>query len=382
MDLSYNDDQRMLKDSVDRLLADRYNLAARARYLQEPSGFNRSLWTTYAELGILGIPFEERFGGLGGGPVETLIVMEAFGRVIAVEPFLATVVLGGSIIRHAGSDTQQRSLIPRIVAGELTLSVATVEPESGYELAAISTRARRVSGGWSIDGAKQVVLHGGGVDALIIPARVSGKDADHDGIGLFLVPGDAPGLVRRRYTTHDGLPAADLALTGTVLAADAAFGDPEAGYPVLVRAVDAGMAALCAEAVGAMERILAMTLDYLRSRQQFGVPLGQFQALQHRAVDMFIALEQARSMALYAALTLDDTDADQRHRAAVAAKALIGRAARQVGQEATQLHGAMGMTTDYACGHLFKRLTMIDTTFGHSHHHLRELARDGGLFGA
>jgi pimeloyl-CoA dehydrogenase small subunit len=372
----------MLKDSVDRLLADRYDLRARAVYLLEPRGYSVDLWAAYADLGLLGVPFHERSGGLGGGAVEVMIVMEALGRAMAVEPFLATVVLGGGILRRAGSDAQQAALIPAIVAGERTLAVATVEPDSGHEIASVATRARRVAGGWVLDGTKSVVLHGGAADHLIVPARVSGQNQDAHGIGLFLVDGTAPGLERRRYATHDGLAAADLVLSGTRVRADAVIGDPEAGHPVLAAAVEEAIAALCAEAVGAMDRLFGLTLEYLKTRQQFGSPLGRFQALQHRAVDMFIAIEQARSMALYATLMLAESDARERHRAVVAAKAQLGRASRHVGQEATQLHGAMGMTTDYASGHLFKRLTMIDSTFGHSHHHLDDLARSGGLFDA
>jgi pimeloyl-CoA dehydrogenase small subunit len=380
VDLNYSDDQRMLKDSIDRLLTDRYDLRTRAAYLREPRGYSLDLWATYAELGLLGVPFEERFGGLGGGAVEVMIVMEAFGRALAVEPFLATVILGGGILRRAGSDVQQTALIPGIAAGVRTLAVATVEPGSGYEIASVATRARRVDGGWILDGAKSVVLHGGAADHLIVPARVSGREQDTHGIGLFLVDGTVPGLERRRYATQDGLAAADLVFSGVRVGTDAVIGDPEAGHAVLAAVVDEATAALCAEAVGAMDRLFGLTLEFLKTRQQFGSPLGRFQALQHRAVDMFVAVEQARSMALYASLMLAESDAVARHRAVIAAKALLGRAARHVGQEATQLHGAMGMTTDYASGHLFKRLTMIDSTFGHSHHHLHDLARSGGLF--
>jgi alkylation response protein AidB-like acyl-CoA dehydrogenase len=379
VDLSFTDDQRLLKESVERVLADRYDVQRRAGYVSEPRGFSEELWRIYAELGLLGVPFAERAGGLGGGPVEVMIVMEAFGRAMAVEPYLETVVLAGGLINRGGSPAQQDRLIPRIVDGSLTLAVAVTEPASGYELSRVATRALRSGTDWVIDGAKSVVLGGGSAGQLIVPARVSGAEADPAGIGLFLIDAAAAGVERRRYATQDGHNAADLRLTGVRCSRDDVLGDPESGYPALVMAVEEAMAALCAEAVGAMDRLFALTLDYLKTRHQFGQPLAQFQALQHRAVDMFVALEQARSMALYATLMLSASDPAERHRAVTAAKAHVGSAARRLGQEAVQLHGAIGMTVDYACGVLFKRLTMIDSSLGHARHHARELAELGGL---
>jgi alkylation response protein AidB-like acyl-CoA dehydrogenase len=379
MDLSFSDDQRLLRESIDRVLADRYDVPRRLGYLAEPRGFGEETWRTCAELGALAIPFDERFGGLGGGAIEVMIVMEALGRAMAVEPYLATVVMGGGLLRRCGSLAQQTELIPRIIDGSLTLAVATTEPASGYDLACVTTRARRVRAGWELDGSKSVVLGGAAADRLIVPARVTGDDHAAEGIGLFMIDGAAGGLSRRAYQLQDGLPAADLALRAVRCGDEACLGDPEGGLAPLTATVEEAIAALCAEAVGAMDRLFALTLEFLRTRQQFGHPLGDFQALQHRAVDMFVALEQARSMALYGTLKLVAPDPAERSRAVSAAKARVGTAARQIGQEATQLHGAMGMTVDYPSGVLFKRLTMIDSTYGHYRHHTRELARLGGL---
>ena len=381
MDLSYSDDQRLLKESVERVLADGYDVARRARYIEERGGYSAQLWQTYAELGLLGVPFAESLGGLGGGAVEVMIVMEAFGRAMAVEPYLPSVVLAGGLLRRAASSSQQQRLLTPLIEGRLTLALATTEPTSGYELAHVTTRARRTKDGWILEGAKSVVLGGGSAATLIIPARVSGADEDPAGIGLFLIESSAVGVGRRAYLTQDGHGAADLTLAGVHCGAEQLLGEAEGGYPVLLAAVEEGMAALCAEAVGAMDRLLSLTLEYLKTRKQFGQPLGQFQALQHRAVDMFVALEQARSMALYATLMLSCEDADERHRAVLGAKAQVGAASRRLGQEAVQMHGAMGMTNEYACGPLFKRLTMIDSSLGHARHVTRELAALGGLPG-
>ena len=378
MDFSLSDEQRQIQEATERLLADRYGSEARARYAATPEGYGREMWAAYAEQGLLGVPFAESLGGLGGGPLEVMLVMEAFGRALALEPYLATVVLGGGLLSRAGNEAQ-RALLARIAAGVLTLAVATLEPDSSGAPCDVGTRARRSERGWVIDGAKTLVAHGGGADRLIIPARVGGERTDTDGIALFLLDAQAPGLSRHDYATQDGLRAADLVLNG-VRADDAdVLGPAGAGGAALARVIDEGIAALCAEAVGAMSALQEMTLEYLKTRQQFGVAIGQFQALQHRAVEMFVVLEQARSMALYAALSVsDDRPAERRH-ALCAAKAHIGRAARHIGQEAIQLHGGLGMTLDYAAGRYFRRLTMIDLTFGSQHDHISELAKSGGL---
>jgi pimeloyl-CoA dehydrogenase small subunit len=379
MDFDLTEEQSLLRDSVTRLLADAYDFDARKAITASPEGRSPAVWAQLAEMGLLGLPFAEADGGFGGGPVETMIVMEAFGAALVVEPYLATVVLGGGFLRAAGSAAQKEALIPGIVAGERLLAFAQTERQARYDLCDIATTARRSGDGWMLEGAKGVVLHGDSADTLVVSARTAGGQRDSGGIGLFLVPADAPGVERRGYPTQDGMRAAEISFTGVRVGPDAVLGDPEGGLAMIARVVDEAMAALCAEAVGAMAQSQALTLDYIKTRQQFGTAIGQFQALQHRAADMFVALEQARSMAMFATMMAHEPDADARSRAVAAAKVQTGRSGRFVGQQAVQLHGGVGMTMEYRIGHYFKRLAMIDTLFGDADHHLARLATAGGL---
>jgi pimeloyl-CoA dehydrogenase small subunit len=379
MDFELSEEQSLLKDSLDRLLADRYDFRARAGYAKTTEGWSRDLWARYAELGILGLPFAEADGGFGGGAVETMIVMEALGRRLALEPYFATVVLGGGLLRHAGSAVQRANLVPQIADGSLTLAFAHAERQARYDLADVVTSATKKGDGFVLAGEKSLVLNGDTADRLIVSARVSGSPRDRDGIGLFLVEPGAAGVSRRGYATQDGLRAAEVSLDGVKVAAADVLGLPGAAWPVIARVADEAIAALCAEAVGAMTTLHQLTVDYLKTRKQFGVTIGSFQVLQHRAVDMLISLEQARSMAMFATMTSTLEDAAERSRAVSAAKVQIGRSGRHVGQEATQLHGGIGMTMEYEGSHYFKRLIMINTLFGDADHHLRLLARHGGL---
>jgi pimeloyl-CoA dehydrogenase small subunit len=382
MDFSLTDEQRLLKDSVERLLADRYGFEARQHFAAEPAGWSRALWRDYAELGLLGLPFEDRHGGFGGGPVETMIVMEAFGRALALEPFFATVVLGGGLLRLGADDAMRAALIPEIAAGDLLLAFAHAERQSRYDLADVAATARRDGGDYVLDGAKSLVIHGDCADKLIVSARLAGARSDRDGIGLFVVDAEAAGVSRRAYPTVDGLRAAEVTLSGVRVGADRVLGEPGKAFPLIAQAVDAAVAALAAEAVGAMAAMHEMTVEYLKTRKQFGVPIGAFQVLQHRAADMLIALEQARGMAFFATMMADEPDPIERRKAIAAAKVQIGRSGRFVGQQAIQLHGGIGMTMEYKVGHHFKRVAMIDTLFGDADHHLAELARLGGLIAA
>ena len=378
MDFDLSDEQRLLKDSAERLIAERYSFENRKKYLAEPEGYSRELWAQYAELGLLGLPFPEAQGGFGGGAAETMIVMEAFGRGLILEPYFATVVLGGGLIRHLASPAQQKEWVPLIAAGKLRLAFAHLERQSRWNLADVGTAARQDGAFWVLNGAKGVVLHGDAADSLLVTARVAGARTARDGIGLFLVDAAAPGVTRRGYPTQDGLRAAEISFDGA--RAEAVLGAPGAALPGIEWAVDEAIAALCAEAVGAMAAMQEITLDYLKTRKQFGRAIGSFQALQHRAVDMLTAVEQARSMALFATVMAAEPDATERARAISAAKAQIGRAGKQVGQEAIQLHGGIGMTMEYQVGHHFKRVTMIDQMFGDADSHLARLAELGGLF--
>jgi pimeloyl-CoA dehydrogenase small subunit len=382
MDFSFTDEQRLLKQSVERLLTDRYGFEARQGFMDERTGWSRTLWRNYAELGLLGLPFEEKHGGIGGGPVETMIVMEAFGRALALEPFFATVVLAGGVLRLGASETMRAALIPKIARGELLLAFAHAERQSRYDLADIAAAARRDGADYILDGAKSLVIHGDCADQLIVSARLAGARRDRDGLGLFVVDAGAAGVSRRAYPTVDGLRAAEVTFSGVRIGADQIVGEPGKAFPLIARAVDAAIAALAAEAIGAMAAVHEMTVDYIKTRKQFGVPIGTFQVLQHRAAEMLIALEQARSMAFYATMMADEPDPTERHRAIAAAKVQIGRSGRFVGQQAIQLHGGIGMTMEYKAGHYFKRLTAIDALFGDADHHLAQLAGLGGLVAA
>ena len=381
MDFDLNDEQRQLKESVDRLLLHNYgDLNQRLAYMKQPQGYSSKLWQQYAELGLLGIPFAEEYGGLGQGLTETMIVAEAFGRALAVEPYFATVVLCGGALRHAGNKALLAELVPAIVQGNLTLALAHQERQARYDLADTATTARADGkGGYTLEGEKCVVLAGGSADQLIVTARVSGGRRDRSGIGLFLVDAKANGVTRRDYPTQDGFRAADIALSAVRVGPEGVLATADTGLPVVERVVDEAIAALAAESVGAMGALHELSVDYLKTRKQFGVPIGSFQVLQHKAVDMFTALEQARSMAYYATMMAADPDPNERHKAIAAAKVQVGRSARFVGETAIQLHGGIGMTMEYKAGHYFKRLTMIDMAFGDADHHLRALAQAGGL---
>ncbi|MGH7098372.1 MAG: acyl-CoA dehydrogenase family protein [Stellaceae bacterium] len=375
MDFDLDDSQRLLQESLDRLIAERYTFEQRKTYGQSAEGWSRERWAHDAELGLLGLPFAEEHGGAGGGAVETMLVMQAFGRALVLEPYLATIVLGGGFLRHGGSAAQQTALIPRLAAGELVLAFAHTERQSRYDLADVATTARRAGNGWVIDGEKGVVLHGDSADKLLVTARTGGGRRERQGIGLFLVDAAQKGVTRRGYPTQDGLRAAEIAFSGVAVGAQGVLGEPGAALPLVERVTGEAIAALCAEAVGVMAAMHELTLDYLRTRRQFGREIGSFQVLQHRAVDMLIALEQARSMAMYATMMTGEEDAAERRRALAAAKAQIGRSGRLIGQQAIQLHGGIGMTMEYKVGHYFKRVTMIDAMFGDADHHLRALAR-------
>jgi pimeloyl-CoA dehydrogenase small subunit len=374
MDFDLTEEQRLLRDSVDRLLADHYSFEKRKAHLAEPEGWSRDLWAQYAELGLLGLPFAEEHGGFGGGGIETMLVMQAFGRVLALEPYLATVVLAGTALRLAANAAQQSALLPQIAEGKLSLAFAHGERQARYDLSDVLTTAKPKGSGWVIDGAKSVITHGDGADKLIVSARTRGERNDPNGISLFIVDADANGVARRAYRMRDGMGAAEIALSGVEVGSDAVLGEIGMAFPVIERVVEAGIAATAAEAVGAMETMQAMTLEYLKTRQQFGRPIGDNQALQHRATEMFVALEQGRSLAMLAAMMVDEPDPAERARNIAMVKAGVGQAARFVSQNAVQLHGGIGMTEEYAVGHYFRRCMVIEHSFGDTAHHLSRLA--------
>ena len=379
MDFDLSEEQRLLKDSVDGLLEASYDFDQRKKYAKEKGGWSQSVWGKLAEQGLLGLPFSEDDGGFGAGGVETMIVMEALGRALVLEPYLPTVVLGGGFLRRGGSADQKAAHLPGIIDGSKTFAFAQLEKSSRYDLADVRTSAKKKGDGWVIDGEKFVVLNGERADTLIVTARTKGGQRDASGIGVFLVPGDAKGVSKKSYPTQDGLHAADITFTNVEVGADAVIGDPENGLPLIERVVDDARIALCAEAVGAMDESLKATVEYIKTRKQFGVPIGSFQVLQHRAADMFVMLEQARSMAMFATMAGDFENARERATAVAAAKVQIGKSLKFVGEQSIQLHGGIGMTMETKIGHVFKRLTMIESTFGDTAFHLQRVSEGEGL---
>jgi|LNFM01.1.fsa_nt_gb pimeloyl-CoA dehydrogenase small subunit len=384
MDFDLSEEQQLLKDSVDRMTSSRYaELKTRAELMKSKTGYSAALWKEFAELGLLAIPFDDAHGGMGQGAVETMLVAEAFGKAMVLEPYFPTVILAGSALRLGASDAMKAKVIPSIVDGSLTLAFAHQEAEARFDLANVTTTAKADGkGGYVLEGAKCVVLGGDSAGKLVVSARVSGERTSKDGLALFLVDADAAGVTRRGYPIQDGTRAADITLSGVKVGAEAVIGEPGKAFPVIERTVQNAIAYLAAEAVGAMSALHELTVEYLKTRKQFGIAIGSFQVLQHRSVDMFVSVEQAKSMAFYACVMIDEPDAVERRRAMHAVKAQISKSARHVGQEAIQLHGGIGMTMEYKGGHYFKRLTMIDLMYGGADHHLRELAKAGGLLAA
>lgn len=373
MDFNFTEEQQLIQESVERFIQDEYDFATRRKLAASDDGFSRDNWATFAELGWLGVSFPEEAGGFGGGPVETMIVMEAFGKGLVTEPYLPTVVLAGGLVARHGSDAQKADILPSIVDGSLMMALAFAEPQSRFTLADVATKAEAAGDGFALTGHKAVVFNAASAGKLIVSARNAGDVRDRDGVSLFLVDGDADGLTRRDYRTVDGLRASEVMLDGVTVGADAVIGPVGGGLPLLEEAVDYGTVAVCAEAVGAMKVLHDTTHEYLKTRQQFGQPIGKFQVLQHRMVDMFIHYEEAKSMALMATLRVGE-DAESRARAVSAAKVQIGKSARFIGQESVQLHGGMGMTDELSVGSYFKRLTMIEALFGNTDYHLNKFA--------
>ena len=369
MDFDLSDDQRLLQDTLARVMADHHGFDKRKAAAASERGWSDAAWSQYAQTGLTGLLVPEAHDGFGGGAVEMMVAMEAMGGALALEPWFASSVMGVSALVHGESEAARAAILPGVAAGATRLALACLERNARHDLGHVATAARVSGDGVALDGEKTLALHGDSADVLIVSARAAG------GIGLFAVDARGPGVTLRGYRTQDSQRAAEVTLHD----ARALFtlAGPGAGLALLERVVDTAIAALCSEAVGAMAAAHAMTVDYLKLRKQFGAPIGSFQVLQHRAADMFMALEQARSMAILAGLSLGEEPAT-RSRMVRAAKIQIGRSAKFIGQEAVQLHGGIGVTMEHAIGHYFKRLTMIDTLFGDADHHLGLLAASGG----
>jgi alkylation response protein AidB-like acyl-CoA dehydrogenase len=375
MDFEYTDEQRLLAETLRRFLATGYGFDARAKIMVSPAGYSEDVWAALAEMGVLGVPFAPEHGGFGGSSVDMLVVMEALGEALVVEPYLATVGLGGRFVARGGGAAQQGRVLPGLIQGKTKLAFAQTERGGRYDLGQVAMPARPGGDGWVLDGEKVAVLHGGCADALVVSARTGGPGPE--GISLFLVPRAAPGVSVAESRTIDNLRMADVRFSAVAVPRDALLGAEGGGLPLIEEVVDYATVLLCAEAVGAIRYAHDATLDYLKTRRQFGVPIGSFQALQHRMVDILISYEQARSIACLAAVKIDSAAPAERRRVVSAAKIKIADAARHVSQEAVQLHGGMGMTEELKISHTFRRLTVIAQAFGDADHHLARFAAAG-----
>ena len=373
MDFSLNEIQTMLVDSVEKFIARDYGFDLRQEYAASETGYSTDVWQTFCELGWTAIPFADRDGGLDGGPIETMILMQQFGRGLVVEPYLANIVLAGGILRRVGNDAQKTKWLKPLIDGGLQAALAFVEPQSRYDLNNIASTATAADDGWIINGRKGVVLNGGNAGLLIIPARTASGTTSEDGISLFAVDGNADGVSRRAYPTIDGHQAAEIRLDNVRVDATALLGDAGRGFEPLASVIDEATLAICAEAVGIMQVLTDKTVDFAKNRVQFGVPIGTFQALQHRMVDMLTASEQSYSLLLWATMANSD-HTEEAKRAISAIKYQVGTAGTKVGQEAVQLHGGMGVSWELDIGHYFKRLTAISQMLGNADWHLDKLA--------
>lgn len=372
MDFNFSDEQQLLSDTVQRFVRDTYSFEARREILKSDGGWSRDTWKALADLGLTALNVPEEHGGLGNGPVETMLVMNALGEGLVVEPFLAAAVLTPVLINKLNDKTASEQLLPNIASGEQIVIVAHQEPRTRGELSHVETRAEKTASGYVLDGLKNVVIGGGAADELLVTARISGKPGDTDGISVFRVDPKAAGVTVKDYGTIDSLRAADISLKKVSVPASSLIGTEGQAFAAIEAAHDQALSALCAEAVGIMKAVNATTLDYTKSRKQFGQPIARFQVLQHRMADMFLHSEQARSMSYLAAIKCVDEDAGERRRALSAAKVIIGQAGKFVGQQAVQLHGGMGMTDELMVSHYFKRLTAIDLTLGDVDFHTQQ----------
>ncbi len=369
MDFSITEEQAMLADSVSKFIENDYDFERRQKIAESDDGFSKELWQAYAELGWTAVPFAEDDGGLGGGPVELMLMMTEFGRGLVVEPYLANIVLAGGVLRRAANTEQKSQWLAPLIEGHLQAALAFAEPQGRFNIADIKTTAKQNGKGFLLSGNKTCVLNGGSAELLILPARISGAQTDEDGITLFAIPADAAGVERRAYPTIDAQQAADIALNDVKVEATAVLGETGKGFSTLQGVVDEATMAVCAEAVGIMRTMHDKTVEYSKQRVQFGVPIGSFQALQHRMVESLMACEQSRSLLMWAVM-VSAAGSEDAKRAVHAMKYQIGTAGVAVAREAIQIHGGMGMTWELDISHYFKRMTAIDLLFGNADYHL------------
>ena len=369
MDFNFTEEQEMIRDSLGRLIREQYDFDKRREIVSSDAGWSPEMWAKFAELGIFMAPFAEEDGGLGGGPIDSMVVAEEFGKGIVVEPFVPSIVCGGGFVKRA-SDAIKSEYLEGIMSGEKVFAFAYAEPRGRYNLADLETTATKDGDSFTLNGHKAVVIGAPWASHLVVTARTSGDRRDRGGITAFVVAKDASGVTTRDYPTVDGRRASEVYFENVSVSSDAVIGDVDGALPMIELVADEATAALCAEAVGAMGVAHSMTVEYSRQRKQFGTPIGKFQVLQHRMVDMFMEHQQSISMTYMATLRLGEDEA-ARKKAVSAAKVRIGQAGKFVGEESIQIHGGMGMTDELAVGHYFKRLTMINAELGNVDHHMK-----------
>lgn len=370
MDFNFTEEQDMVRDGLSRMVREQYGAEERRQLIATEDGWSREVWGQLAELGILGMSFSEEDGGFGGGAIDSMVVMEEFGKGLVVEPYVPTVVCAGGFLKHAGTAAQKEEHIGSIVSGERVFAFAYAEPRGRYDLANLETSAKKDGGDYVLNGHKAVVIGAPWASHLVVTARTGGEQTDKQGISVFIVDKSAEGVTTRDYATVDGRRASEVYFENVRVPADALIGEEGNAFPLIERVTDEAIAAQCAEACGAMKVAHAMTLEYAKQRKQFGVPIASFQVLQHRMVDMYTEYECSVSMTYLATLRLDKEERERKE-AVSAAKVRVGQAAHHIGQEAIQIHGGNGMTDEYAIGHYFKRLTIFDSEFGNIDHHMK-----------
>ena len=376
MDFSFTEEQTLLRNSVQKFIQGAYDFETRRKVSKSDAGWRKEVYGQIAEMGLLGVAMPEDFGGLGGSAVDAMIIAEEFGRGLVIEPWLNNAVIAAGFLKAAGSTAQKEELLPAIAAGETVFAFAYAEPQGRFNLADLTTTAKKSGDGYVLNGHKAVVLGAPFADKLIVTARTSGGQRDADGVTVFIVDKSAKGVSTRDYPTVDGNRASEVTLENVTVGADAVIGEVGGGLKTVELVTDQAIAALAAESTGAMKVLNDTTIEYAKTRKQFGTPIGKFQVLQHRMVDMFMNYEQSVSITYMVTLKLEEEEAE-RKKAASAAKVQIGKAGRFIGQSAVQIHGGMGMTDELNVGHYFKRLTMLDTLFGNVDHHLKRYATLG-----
>ena len=371
MDFTFNEEQTLIQDQVDQFVQKEYDWETRQSLSNSDLGFGEDNWKKFAELGWLGISVSEESGGFGGSAIESMLIMEAFGKGLVVEPFLETMIMSGGILDNHGSDQQKSSILEPAIAGEMQLALAYAEPQSRFNLSDVVTEAKEEGENFILNGYKSVVMNGPSAEKIIVSARTSGSQMEEEGISLFIVDAASEGINRTNYKTVDGKRASDITIENLSVSKENIIGPINSGFAILDSAIDTAILAISAEAVGAMEVLYKTTVEYTKTREQFGTAIGKFQVLQHRMVDMFMEYEQCKSLLYMATMKHEEGSADAK-KAISGLKYQVGKAGKFIGQQAVQLHGGMGVTDELNVGHYFKRLTTVGTIFGNTDYHLKK----------